>query len=258
MSDILNTSPLGVVRRFEAAGFRAWPATSVHYDGTWVIRITEGHSAKRLNSVNPLDPGDSRDLPERIARADAHFAQSGRQLVFRMSPLAGQALASHLDRDGWDSYSESLVMMMPLTDAALTDAIDHIPLKDVGRFVKSVAQVHDVSNGRRDGLAGIIAAIQPEAGLFALEPEDVPVATCICVHDGDLAGLFEVATSPAARGKGNGRRIVLSALKWARMRGAKVAWLQVEADNEVAIKLYASLGFTEAYRYHYRKPARRP
>ncbi|HWK13013.1 MAG TPA: GNAT family N-acetyltransferase [Rhizobiaceae bacterium] len=258
MSDILNTSPLGVVRRFEAAGFRAWPATSVHYDGTWVIRITEGHSAKRLNSVNPLDPGDSRDLPERIARADAHFAQSGRQLVFRMSPLAGKALASHLDSDGWDSYSESLVMMMPLTDASMAGAIDHIPLKDVGRFVKSVAQVHDASNGRRDGLADIIAAIRPEAGLFALEPEDVPVATCICVHDGDLAGLFEVATSAVARGKGNGRRIVLSALKWARMRGAKVAWLQVEAANEVAIKLYKSLGFTEAYRYHYRKPAGRP
>ncbi|RVC77149.1 GNAT family N-acetyltransferase, partial [Mesorhizobium sp. M2A.F.Ca.ET.046.02.1.1] len=25
---------LAVVRRYEAAGFRAWPAAAVHYDGT--------------------------------------------------------------------------------------------------------------------------------------------------------------------------------------------------------------------------------
>ena len=49
---------LPIVRRFEAAGFRAWPATSVQYDGAWSVRLTGGHPAKRLNSVNPLDPGD--------------------------------------------------------------------------------------------------------------------------------------------------------------------------------------------------------
>ena len=54
----------------------------------------------------------------------------------------------------------------------------------------------------------------------------------ICVHDGDLAGLFEIATDEAERGKGHGRRLILSALKWARLRGAREAWLQVEADNE--------------------------
>ena len=53
-----------------------------------------------------------------------------------------------------------------------------------------------------------------------LEQDDAPLATAICVHDGDLAGLFEVATGAGERGKGYGRRIVLSALKWARLRGA--------------------------------------
>ncbi|MDP3898029.1 MAG: GNAT family N-acetyltransferase, partial [Mesorhizobium sp.] len=73
-------------------------------------------------------------------------------------------------------------------------------------------------------------------------------------HDGDVAGLFEVASAASARGRGFGRRVVLSALKWARLRGAKVAWLQVEADNAAAVGLYRSLGFREIYRYHYRQP----
>jgi hypothetical protein len=95
------------VRRFEAAGFRAWPAASVHYDGAWAIRLTAGHPAKRLNSVNPLDPGDDINIEERIGRAARRFAAYGRPLTFRMSPLAGTKVAEHLDGDGWSRFSES-------------------------------------------------------------------------------------------------------------------------------------------------------
>ena len=35
---------LAIVRRYEAAGFRAWPAAAVHYDGTWVVRLTASPS----------------------------------------------------------------------------------------------------------------------------------------------------------------------------------------------------------------------
>jgi GNAT superfamily N-acetyltransferase len=89
-----------------------------------------------------------------------------------------------------------------------------------------------------------------------LERGDEPLATAICVHEGDLAGLFEVATQPSERGKGFGRRVILSALKWARLRGASRAWLQVEADNAAGRRLYESIGFSEIYRYHYRRPAK--
>jgi ribosomal protein S18 acetylase RimI-like enzyme len=49
--------------------------------------------------------------------------------------------------------------------------------------------------------------------------------------------------------------VLLSALRWAYSRGGRVAWLQVEADNAPALRLYSSLGFGELYRYHYRQPA---
>jgi ribosomal protein S18 acetylase RimI-like enzyme len=241
------------VRRFEAAGFRAWPAAAVHYDGTWVVRLTAGHPAKRLNSVNPLDPGDVGNLKERIARAARRFDAYGRPLTFRMSPLSGPVLSKYLDEQGWDVFDESLVMRLPLEGAGVENALDQIPLQDIGRFIGAALKVHGLSASLRPGLSEIIGAIQPEAGLFVLENAR-PLATAICVHDGDLAGLFEIATDAAERGKGHGRRIVLSALKWARSRGARQAWLQVEAGNEAARHLYESLGFREVYRYHYRRP----
>lgn len=246
---------LAVVRRYEAAGSRAWPAASVHYDGAWAVRLTAGHPAKRLNSVSPLDPGDDANLTERIARAARRFDAYGRPLTFRMSPLSGRKVAAHLDREGWLRFSESLVMRATLDDAMVREAMHQIPLKDMGRFISAAMAIRNLDASLRPGLSEVISSIEPQTGLFVLEQEGTPLSTAICVHDGDLAGLFEVATVESQRGKGHGRRTLLSALKWARKRGAREAWLQVEAENTTAIGLYRSLGFTEVYRYHYRRPS---
>ncbi len=250
-----RTEELATVRRFEAAGFRAWPAASVHYDGAWLTRLNAGYPAKRLNSVNPLDPDDVRDLAQRIEQADRRFEAYGRKLTFRLSPLAGRAISRHLDGEGWEHFSESLVMRLRLEDhEAVHGAMDQIPLRDFTRFVDAAVRTQHLDGALRAGLSEIIGAIQPETGLFVLESQGTPAASAICVHEGDLAGLFEIATHPAQRGKGFARRIVLSALKWARLRGARQAWLQVEAANRPARRLYEAIGFGEVYRYHYRRP----
>lgn len=243
------------VRRFEAAGFRAWPATSVQYDGTWAVRLTGGHPARRLNSVNPLDPSDEGNIGERIARAGRRFAAYGRPLTFRVSPLSAPRISSFLDDAGWERLGESLVMRARLDGEMLNGAIHQIPLKDMGRFVSAAIAIDSLDPALRPGLSEIINIIQPRAGLFVQERDGAAVSTAICVQDGDLAGLFEVATQKDQRGKGYARRMLLSALKWAHARGARQAWLQVEAENEAAIGLYRSMGFAEIYRYHYRQPA---
>ena len=247
---------LPMVRRFEAAGFRAWPAASTHYDGTWAIRLTAGLASRRLNSINPLDPGDDGNLLERMARAKRRFEAYGRPPTFRISPLGGPRLQTFLDEAGWDRVSESLVMRLNLDDKVLAGALAQIPLKDMGRFITAAIGIGSLDPASRPGLSELISSIQPEAGLFVVEHQGQPVSTAICVHDGSLAGLFEIATAGSMRGQGFGRRAVLSALKWAHSRGARLGWLQVEADNAAAIHLYRSLGFSELYRYHYRQPAR--
>nr|WP_237683984.1 GNAT family N-acetyltransferase [Pseudaminobacter soli] len=242
------------VRRFEAAGFRAWPAGSTHYDGAWAIRLTPGHKGKRLNSINPLDPRDFADIQARLERASWRFAVADRPLTMRISPLVAWAISEHLDGLAWSRIAESTVMRLSLSEASVDDALDQIPLKDVGRFVDALGAVRGYGSAEKSALSGVIGAIEPEAGLFVLETGGRPIATAICVPDSDLAGIFEVATAEGAQGKGHGRRIVLSALKWARLRGAHTAWLQVELENYGARRLYDSIGFQELYRYHYRQP----
>jgi len=65
-----------------------------------------------------------------------------------------------------------------------------------------------------------------------------------------------VFTAEAARGHGHAKLLCRQLLHAARLRGARHAYLQVEADNQPARAVYRSLGFVDAYAYHYR--ARNP
>lgn len=244
---------LAQIRQIEAVGFRAWPATSVHYDGSWGIRMTASHPSKRLNSVNPLDPGDTNDMERRVAKAAARFRAYGRPPIFRLSPLAPKELDTYLAEAGWILFDESMVMIVDLANVDLSDAIDHIRHKDIGRFIDAVLQVQGETAELKPGLFEVINAIRPAKGLFVSEDGGVPVATAICVHDGMLAGLFNIGTAENRRRNGLGRTIVKSALKWALLHGAQKAWLQVELGNSGAIALYEQMGFKEAYRYAYRQ-----
>ena len=80
-----------------------------------------------------------------------------------------------------------------------------------------------------------------------------PTAVSLVVHDNDLAGLLQLAVAPSERRKGVATAIVQASLRWARLRGARQAWLAVEADNHAAIALYRKFGFRDVYRYLYRR-----
>lgn len=240
------------IRQYEAAGFRAWPAAQVSYDGTWMVRLTASHPAKRLNSINSLDPADSGSLETRLARAAQKFRAYGRPLTLRVTPLTPPELIAYCDVNGWSRIGASLIMEAPINKMPLGDVVNQLPLRDIGRFVDAAIATGSVMAENRAGLSEIIGAVEPAKGLFLRENVSSPQATLVCVQDGKLAGLFEVATAPEFRRKGHARALLLAALKWAAVKGAQKAWLQVEEANDGALQLYSQLGFTPFYRYHYR------
>jgi len=232
------------VRRLEAVSFRSWPAANTTYDKTWAIRLTAGHPSKRLNSVNPLDPADHSDLDNRIARVARRFQSFGRPLVFRESPLAPPELRNILDARGWRRFDETRVMVLNLQKANLDGAVNQVPLQDVGRWIDQSAAMEGFAASVKPGMSEVISMVQGEVGLFLLEDNyHVPQAAAMAVRIGDVAGLFEIVSNPAQRGKGHGRKILRNALLWAQENGARQAWLQVVSDNEIGCSLYESEGF---------------
>ncbi|OHV82027.1 N-acetyltransferase [Rhizobium sp. LCM 4573] len=252
MQAISPRSDLPLVRRLEAVGFRAWPAASVAYDGSWQIRLTGGHPSKRLNCVVPLDPSDCRDMELRLEKARQRFEAYGRPLIVRETPLAPPPLIDMMEKNGWQAFETVNVLTADLTKIDLPDTVHLLPGHNVGRFVDASLAVTGEDVSLKPALAEILNAIKPASGLFVVEdPKAGPVAATLCVQDNDLAGIISFAVKPERRRNGVGTDMLSSALRWARVSGARMAWLQVVDTNEPALALYRKLGFRHAYDYRY-------
>ena len=254
----MTSADLPKVRRLEAVGFRAWPAASVQYDGSWLCRLTAGHPSRRLNSVNPLDPSDTRDMEIRLEKAAKRFADYGRPLLVRQTPLAPPELIALMDAAGWGDVGRTVVMTATLADLPRDEGLDHLPSRDVGRFVDARIRVAGDDPALKPGLTEIINAIKPEAGLFIFEEPDFgPTAVTIAVQDNDMAGILQLGVAEERRDQGLGSAILNASLRWAKLKGARQAWAQVEANNEAGRALHARAGFRDVYEYSYRGPEAR-
>jgi GNAT superfamily N-acetyltransferase len=69
-----------------------------------------------------------------------------------------------------------------------------------------------------------------------------PVATASALLAGGIVGIFDVATVPAARGRGIGTAMTLAALEVGRSAGYEIAFLQPSAMGR---RLYERLGFRQ-------------
>lgn len=245
-------SDLPTVRRLEAVGFRAWPAASVVYDGSWQVRLTGGHPSKRLNCLVPLDPSDHRDMAARLDKARRRFDTYGRKLVVRETPLAPPPLLDLLAEQGWRVVETVDVMTVDLAALELPDTLDYLPSHDIGRFIDASLAVEGDDVSLKPALAEILSSIKPTSGFFIKEsPERGAVAVALCVQDNDLAGIMSFAVASDWKRQGIGTEIFSSALRWARISGARSAWLQVVSTNVPAVALYRKFGFRKAYEYRY-------
>lgn len=69
----------------------------------------------------------------------------------------------------------------------------------------------------------------------------------------DYVGIFDIVVDKNFRGNGYGQDIMDGILSETFKMGIKTAYLQVVVGNLPAANLYNKLGFTEVYRYWYRK-----
>jgi predicted GNAT family acetyltransferase len=61
-----------------------------------------------------------------------------------------------------------------------------------------------------------------------------------------------MATRPEARGKGAAGAVLAALADWASVNDAPRMYLHVEHENEVAMRLYARVGFSELAPFYFR------
>ncbi|HWK84967.1 MAG TPA: GNAT family N-acetyltransferase, partial [Caldimonas sp.] len=89
---------------------------------------------------------------------------------------------------------------------------------------------------------------------LAVDASGAPVAGGQVAIESDRAGLYDIFTVDAARGRGVAHALCHHLLDIAMREGARTAYLQVDAGNDAARRVYRRLGFVDAYAYHYRSP----
>ncbi len=209
------------------------------------MRWDESLPNRRVNSAWVLgDPG----IPDEqaIAHVDGWYAERRRRPIFKTEPGTGtDTLLS-----GREIEAPTAVFTRP---TARSDAPDvaFLDRDQLGEWCAAFASVRGFDHDRASALETAYRSL-PDLGLAVVFAAGAPVAVGLGVLDAPWIGLFDIATSPAARRQGLGSLVTTAVVSWGNDRGASNAYLQVEEGNNAALALYERLGFTRAYGYHYR------
>jgi ribosomal protein S18 acetylase RimI-like enzyme len=224
---------------------------SLVYDG-WLLGFRPGPT-KRLRCVNAFY-STSLPLAEKVDYCVRFYQSVGLPAIFRMLPFSQPPeLDAYLESLAWNRFEQTLVLRADVSTASPRHLTrDSVEIVDVPRWEEVTAGLLDRA---RDALSAAVERAKsyplPHTGAIIRHQGEV-VACGLAKLEGAHAGLFAVNTAPAHRRQGLGRAIVGALLAEASRQGARVAYLQVTADNEAALALYRSFGFAPVYDYWYR------
>jgi ribosomal protein S18 acetylase RimI-like enzyme len=253
--------PAALLTRIEDAGINASAPREQRWVDGWLVRFSPG-KAKRARCVQAVAAG-RLPLDERIARCLAIFAEAGLQPYFRITPFSQpDGLDTALAERGMAKIDDTRVMVAPLDAgaAALADAVD-APDPVAFRAVDGDTFAEWVGLQRGSSVEARIAHAERirqspvrHRALALVDPDGRTIAGGQVVVEGDLAGLYDIFSIESMRGRGLARALCRQLLRLAVAEGARDAYLQVEASNAPARRVYERLGFVDAYAYHYRSP----
>lgn len=237
----------------ERAGLKCWPGIEVEWDRSWVRRAAGGHT-KRANSTQCFDPADDQDVAQRVAAARRWHEARGIQPTFRVNLLSGPSLIAELDRQGWAEIDRSLQMTTALEEREPDPQGELLAADDPAFFDVQVAlkQWDDVTLDRFKAIVAVYDI--PACGVVLRADDGRAVSTSLMAVSGGIVITGNVITDAAERGKGYARRMMQTGLCWAYRQGARIAALNVAADNPAGQALYRSLGYEPQYDYVYRTP----
>lgn len=222
----------------------------------WLLRLSPG-KAKRARCIHAIAVGEL-PLDDRLARAVAAYDAAGLPVCMRITPFTQPAdLDALLAARGWAAIDDTRVMLCTTLEAPGADtplppgwawrALQGVAFAEVVGALRGSPAAHNAALTRR-----LQAAVVPFDALAIVDARGEVVACAQAAREDDRVGLYDVVTAPGARRRGLARALCTRLLARAHAAGARVAHLQVDAANPAARALYATLGFVDAYSYHYR------
>ena len=245
MSDVVG---LGRVAAIEEAGYDTWTADETTEMAGWTL-YSNGGFTRRVNcataSGSPASDPDTRGV------VNEWLSKRGGRSVVRVTPqLSASTIAAVTDGWGYVPMDDTVVMTKPTGLSPGPEGVQVVGCDDPG-FLSDVAALNQRPDSSFDAWGRMMTRVTHRAaGLWV--PSQ---AVGLVVKSGEFVAVYSVAVAPEDRRKGLARAIMGAADVWATERNCATSFLQVVGNNQRALALYETLGFTEVYRYHYLEPA---
>jgi GNAT superfamily N-acetyltransferase len=255
------TADTTLLSLIEDAGLNAAaPPQQRWFDG-WLLRLSPG-KAKRARCVNALAEG-RMPLAQRLRWTQTDFDAAGLPLIVRITPFTQPAgLDAQLSAMGLDRFDDTRVMVarsLP-TVAVRWPAGSVAAVTGVAGFAQAVGELRGSPLAHRQAHAQRLelSPVAIKAWVVRDSGDGGVIACGQYTVEHDLVGLYDIFVAPAHRGQGLAGLLCSHLLQTAASEGARIGYLQVDAANKPARKVYQRLGFIDGYAYHYRAadPAR--
>ncbi|MBK8108439.1 MAG: GNAT family N-acetyltransferase [Betaproteobacteria bacterium] len=243
--------------RVEDAGLNASAPPQQRWIDGWLVRFSPG-KAQRARCINAVASG-RLPLKQRLQIALAVYAEAGLPALVRITPFTQPAsLDDWLADQGWTRHDDTRVMVCPaiprITPTPLPTGTQWERL-DGAAYALAIGQLRGTPPGQIEAHAQRLAASPvPYQGFAIRRSSDGAVLACgQLAREAELVGLYDIHTQAGTRRQGFAITLCERLLALSTHEGATIAYLQVEAGNEPARRLYHRLGFADAYAYHYRQ-----
>jgi arginase family enzyme/ribosomal protein S18 acetylase RimI-like enzyme len=232
--ELVTLCSSSAARQIERRAALAWPAAVVENREGWLLRHSPGVRRKRSNSALPLTPGATG-----IDEVESFYRERRQRVCVQVTPAERhRSLDALLAARGYELTGRTLVLTAPTRDVIAVTA-SAIP-------VDTVSDLESHPDG--ETIARIASPVTSPAVIL----DGRTVGTGLFVADSGWAGVFCMDTRPEYRRRGVATAVLGAGARWAAEQGADRLYLQVEDDNDVALRLYEKLGFTPSHTYHYR------
>jgi len=251
------------VKRFQEFLLNSWPAEQYYFLNGWILRFNKGVTY-RANSVFPIYyTGNSNQIEGDIEIVEKAYKLHGLPSIFTMHEC--------FEPGNLDIILKNRGYMEEDHTNALIALVDEIHISEINRNFE-----YEISNVRNDAFSGLLAKFtQRDSNQQVIINEItnriiLPIKCFILVKKqneivGTLMGVLnsygyvyiaDLFVTPDYRRSGIASSLIAVLLKnWAIPNGAKYIWLQVEIENNNAMKFYKHLGMIKAYNYYYLRKA---
>ncbi|MFX1560706.1 MAG: GNAT family N-acetyltransferase [Promethearchaeota archaeon] len=241
------------IAELELLASHCWPARDiVKYKG-WIIHWDNGVTW-RANSVLPQEWNSSVGVEHVIDYVIELYRERDTPPAFKITPASQPpGLDQLLEKKGFEQYMVTYVQTSPIEQISCLDP--HVPVdlfkvtdESLDMLMYHSQREQKAVEVRRE----IIHRIEGDKRIARVLMHGNVAGVGLGVVEEDWLGLFSIRTLSEFQRRGVAWSVNCALAMWGEDLGAKQVFLQVERDNEPALKLYDSMGFKTMYTYWYR------